>query len=331
MPVPVKAPLLVRAIVGRPPLRRVLAIGLVILVLFVAAVHLWTRETRMPVSRLVSLSESACPAVSNRARDGEVVSGGGTIPAGAVQVALCPLKKRNYFTVIAPRDPLTQDVDGLVDDVNSQDEFDSDACTAVGGFAYQLAFEYDDGTVRLVKGDTGGCGTIDAAGTVRDGAKRMFAAFTSRLQQQRRTASPPEQTQEASCAAPGGELGSISAIQDLEHLVSARVCVRYVFRKELNGSRPLAPAELTTINAELSAHPEDQPHLACKDRPEPPPELDLTLEAVDRWDDRVSVQLDSCLVFSLGGEAQQLSPRAQRIIDRIVTDIRQHEPSGLSR
>lgn len=291
-----------------------------------------TRETRTHLAEVgaaAALTEADCPAFGGQ--DGDVVSGRGSIPHGATHAALCPLKRRNYTTVIAPRDALTQDVDGLADELSGFEEFHENTCTAIGGFSYVIAFRYPDGTARLVTADTGGCGTIDTAGTTRHGARSAYVEFVDRLRAQRARTPPPDKTQPASCSYPGTPLGnSLTVITDVEHLVSARICVRYVFRADLDADRPLTSAELAVLSPDLELSTDDEPVLTCPDR-ERSPLMDLTLQAVDQWDDRVVIQLDSCLVRTGGGEAGRLSDQGQAIVDRVVTEIRAVEPSDVHR
>ena len=286
-------------------------------------------ESRSLVADHPALAPDACPGLLAEVQDGEVVAGSG-IPAGATRVSMCPWPQRNYRTVLAPRDALVTDVDGFAKELTSYEELGGGACPAVGGFSYQLAFEYPDHSVRLARGDTGGCGTVDVSGTARSSAQEAFESFQRRLADQRRTATPPAGTDNAMCLYPGTRRGnSVRVMQDLEHLVSARICVRYVFHADLDDDRVLSADELATIGPELPAGAVES-GLACPERPKTPL-LDVTFQAIDQWNGAVVVQLDSCLTTNGMGPGAALSEEAQAIVDRAVTDIRADEPPGLKR
>jgi hypothetical protein len=208
------------------------------------------------VSGCTSVSSNADPGVPRaafRCPDPSVRDPGdhsaGVLPHGATAALICSRDTDSPW--IAPREPLTRDVAGLVDLVNAQHPrtaAEGDVCNAAGGPAWSILLLYPTG-VRTIEGDNGGCETMMVGTQERHGAARIFWAFAHALLAQRSHGTPPRSVRTTHLSCPGREpLPSPTARADL--LVSGDWCVRRGDRFRADGK--LTPRQLAVLRHDLA-------------------------------------------------------------------------------
>lgn len=266
-----------------------------------------------------------CPATSI---DPPSPTGDDELPEGAYAVRLCPGPGTG---MAATRDALVENVDKVVDAVNSLDPAATNAvCTSEIGPGYALVFGYYENgrvTTRTITGELYSCGTVRVGtGTFHDPDKPLDA-YVRLLTAQRQQRTPPaEVTAGWTPCGPGHRLAPGSVLGRPADAVRVAVCVP--------GPRPhpaeLSKADLSTLLADLrQAHFERYSGKRVRALPRAvslrcSPMWDVL--GVTAWGDPVRLPVrcdgrDGPLSWERDGDHIMLapmSPEAQRIVLRYV-------------
>jgi hypothetical protein len=207
-------------------------------------------------------------------------------------------------------------------------------CFAVGGYAFELRLFLAGGRAVSVRGDTGGCGFVEAADGAYLGADDVLAVFLDSLADQRRTARPDRTALPTpGCNTAVDEDYALSLIGDPADIAVAVSCWRPNADEPppWRGPVPIGPRRLAFLLADMAANSTLQKGFG---RPDCPGGLDhyywQDLVGVTRWGDTVVVrgvcrELQAAPNdFWHGDDTSEddperrfwhPSPRAQRILD----------------
>lgn len=114
----------------------------------------------------------------------------GALETGATRVWLCgdyvAGDELSASGMIGPLEPLVNDVDQLIETWESYDPLAEDiACTMEYRLTYNLVFDYDDQTQRVLRGELHGCRTLSDGTTNRSGGEELFDLAVGMWQEQR--------------------------------------------------------------------------------------------------------------------------------------------------
>ena len=267
-----------------------------------------------PTTTAPALTTPALECPRTRATQSD--SGPSTLAAGATAALLCGA---GPFQSAAPTDLLTEGLDGLVDSVNAQPPYTSWDCSGRMGDRYLLLLAYPDGTERRVSLDFSGCGTIGIGGATRANPGTPYETFMDLLHAQRLTETAPAHAPVPACLPPH----SSSAIAEPGEMVAARLCVTYNDNGKTT-SVAVPDADLATILDAWSNGPQTPLEKGPGCSPTTPT---WVLSGVTRWGDPVAITAE-CNHPTMGDAVVVLTPQAQQVTDRLVTQAGVHVDDG---
>lgn len=223
-----------------------------------------------------------CPAAPV---DTRTQTGPDHVPDGASSVRLCG---GNEIPVDVPRDALVTDVDELAGAVNGLEAAAPDtACTMELGPAYQLVFDYPDGSAVVASGELYGCRPVVVNGVERTGADVPWERFVELLRAQREQLDPPAPADAAAIDCPGAtDTSGIPSVGRAQDLAVAAYCAEPVLGSGGWIRAEIPAADLTTLVADIRANTrQDAGYVDCDVTPPVP-----HIVGVTAWGDRVDLQ-----------------------------------------
>lgn len=220
----------------------------------------------------------------------------GTLPQGATVALLCPVNGADWQP---PSEPLEQDLDQLVDLINTRPDLiqdDSQLSVCFGDHEitdFAITFTYPNGKTRAVSGDPGCSGVLRAGDEPRTGAALVLNTYLGSLLTQRADHDPAPLTAAAQCPERDGTLARsiIPADTHLDLQLASRCTYRWTrvgpgaYAFVLKDSVPLTATEIARLNQafEANAHPTQ-------------PDYDVhglfhTITGVTSWGDQFSLEL----------------------------------------
>ncbi|MDQ4053629.1 MAG: hypothetical protein M3237_13140 [Actinomycetota bacterium] len=269
----------------------------------------------------VTATDPACPEPLRRGDPYPDYDDPRPLPEGATVARLCPIAVPSYGGFQAPADALVTGVDALIATINALPEDERAAgdrvCTAEGGLSYLMVLGYPDGPQRVVHGSLVGCEWLDGAGPQRTDASIVWRAYLGALRAQRQTTTPPR-TPPPTLSCPGNGFGVTSPMARTADATHALLCWRRTDIESESGwaSAPISEDDLRSILADL-ADPARDAEVSEQDCLTATLQLDLV--GTSAWGDISHTSGDCGAFYVDGARPRRLGPRAQEIVDALVT------------
>ncbi len=160
------------------------------------------------------------------------------------------------------------------------------ACTMELGPAYQLVFDYPDGSTVVASGELYGCRPVVVNGVERTGADEPWEKFIELLRAQRDRLDPPATVDAATIACPDpADASGLPSVGRAQDLAVAVYCAEETLGSGTWRRAEIPAADLTTLVADIRANTkENAGYVDCDVAPPVPRIIGVTA-----WGDRVDL------------------------------------------